>query len=57
MPTSKSSVSLSLGVIVDIMFCRCEVMTQFLRSKLNEAHLLQINNSFLAENTARTQNE
>jgi hypothetical protein len=33
------------------------MMAQFLPSTPNEAHLLQINNSLLAENTARTQNE
>jgi hypothetical protein len=32
-------------------------MTQFLPSTHNEVHLLQTNNSHLAENTARTQNE
>jgi hypothetical protein len=33
------------------------MMAQFLPSAPNEAHLLQINNNLLAENTARTQNE
>jgi DNA repair ATPase RecN len=33
------------------------MMAQFLPSTPNEAHLLQINISLLAENTARTQNE
>jgi hypothetical protein len=32
-------------------------MTSFLPSTPNEAHLLQINNNLLAENTARTQDE
>jgi seryl-tRNA synthetase len=32
-------------------------MAQFLPSTPNEVHLLQINNSLLAENLARTQNE
>jgi hypothetical protein len=32
-------------------------MTEFLPSTPNEAYLLQINNSLLAENTARTQND
>jgi hypothetical protein len=33
------------------------MMAQFLPLMPNETHLLQINNSLLAENTARTQNE
>jgi multidrug resistance efflux pump len=33
------------------------MMAQFLPSTPNEAHLHQINNNLLAENTARTQNE
>jgi hypothetical protein len=33
------------------------MMAQFLQSTPNEAHLLQISNNLLAENTARTQNE
>jgi hypothetical protein len=33
------------------------MMAQFLSSMPNEVHLLQINNSLLAENTARMQNE
>jgi hypothetical protein len=33
------------------------MMAQFLRFTPNEAHLVQINNNLLAENTARTQNE
>jgi hypothetical protein len=33
------------------------MMAQFLPSMPNEAHLFQINNSLLAENTARMQNE
>jgi hypothetical protein len=33
------------------------MMAQFLPCTPNEAHLVQINNNLLAENTARTQNE
>jgi hypothetical protein len=33
------------------------MMAQFLPSMSNEAHLLQINNNLLAENSAKTQNE
>jgi hypothetical protein len=33
------------------------MMAHFLPSTSNEAHLLQINNSLLAETTARAQNE
>jgi hypothetical protein len=33
------------------------MMPQFLLSTPNEAHLLQINNNLLTENTERTQNE
>jgi DNA-binding winged helix-turn-helix (wHTH) protein len=35
----------------------CKIITQFLPSRPNEAHLLQINSSLLAENTTRIQNK